>query len=134
MDAPSMQCADCGAPLVLRAGRYGPFYGCTRFPECLGGHGAHADGSPMGIPADQRTREARRLAHQAFDQLWQGGGMTRPQAYRWLQKRLGLSRRRCHIARFDDVTCRRVVALVDSWLGRRRRHTRKILPAQERSA
>lgn len=27
-------CPDCGAPLVIRSGRRGPFLGCSRYPEC----------------------------------------------------------------------------------------------------
>lgn len=27
-------CGRCGAPMNLRNGRYGPFYGCSRYPRC----------------------------------------------------------------------------------------------------
>lgn len=27
-------CPECGAPLVIRSGRRGPFLGCSRYPEC----------------------------------------------------------------------------------------------------
>jgi len=27
-------CAGCGAPMVVKHSRYGPFLGCTRYPEC----------------------------------------------------------------------------------------------------
>lgn len=27
-------CPNCGAPMVLRQGRYGSFYSCSRYPEC----------------------------------------------------------------------------------------------------
>ncbi|MDQ3751504.1 MAG: type I DNA topoisomerase [Actinomycetota bacterium] len=27
-------CPDCGAELVVRSGRYGPFVGCSRYPDC----------------------------------------------------------------------------------------------------
>jgi ribonuclease HI len=29
-------CPECGAPMVLRKGKFGKFYGCSRFPECKG--------------------------------------------------------------------------------------------------
>lgn len=29
-------CPRCGAPMVLRNGRYGKFYGCTNYPQCEG--------------------------------------------------------------------------------------------------
>ncbi|MBE6585979.1 MAG: type I DNA topoisomerase [Ruminococcaceae bacterium] len=31
---PDMICEACGAPLVLRTGRYGSFYACSKYPEC----------------------------------------------------------------------------------------------------
>ncbi len=30
------KCPKCGAPMVLKLGRYGKFYSCSRFPECDG--------------------------------------------------------------------------------------------------
>ncbi len=30
----SMTCPRCGAPLVIKAGRRGPFYSCSRYPKC----------------------------------------------------------------------------------------------------
>lgn len=29
-------CPDCSAQMLLRTGRYGRFYGCSRFPSCHG--------------------------------------------------------------------------------------------------
>jgi DNA topoisomerase-1 len=34
--APEKVCPKCGAPMHLRPGRYGQFYGCTRYPDCDG--------------------------------------------------------------------------------------------------
>jgi putative DNA topoisomerase len=28
------RCPECGAPLVIRRGKQGPFQGCSRYPEC----------------------------------------------------------------------------------------------------
>ena len=30
------RCPKCGAPMALRSGPYGKFYGCTRYPQCTG--------------------------------------------------------------------------------------------------
>ncbi|MEI4418283.1 topoisomerase DNA-binding C4 zinc finger domain-containing protein, partial [Streptococcus agalactiae] len=27
-------CPECGAELVIRSGRHGPFLGCSQYPEC----------------------------------------------------------------------------------------------------
>lgn len=29
-----LKCDQCGAPMILRSGRYGSFYACSRYPEC----------------------------------------------------------------------------------------------------
>jgi len=33
---PAPRCPVCGAPMELRQGKFGRFYGCTRYPECKG--------------------------------------------------------------------------------------------------
>lgn len=44
MTAHDVRCGDCGAAMALRAGRFRPFYSCTRYPACRGAHGAHPAG------------------------------------------------------------------------------------------
>jgi ssDNA-binding Zn-finger/Zn-ribbon topoisomerase 1 len=98
--------------MVLRKSRFGQFYGCTRFPECKGTHGAHPDGKPLGIPADSRTKQARIRAHAAFDELWKDGRMRRPDAYRWMQQAMGLDVDGAHIGKFTIEQCDQLVTLV----------------------
>ena len=31
-----MTCPQCNSPMVQRSGRYGEFWGCTKYPECKG--------------------------------------------------------------------------------------------------
>lgn len=102
-------CGDCGAPMVLRRSRFGQFWGCTRWPDCHGKHGAHPNGSPMGIPGDATTRQARIQAHATFDAAWQSRGLTRTQAYAWLREMTGKSVRAAHISRFTADECRHLV-------------------------
>src|SRR5208282_5226656 len=54
-----LKCGECGSLMVLRKSKkYGtPFYGCSRFPECKGAHGAHTDGRPKGTPGDRKTNQ-----------------------------------------------------------------------------
>jgi DNA topoisomerase-1 len=33
-EAPEHPCPNCGAPMELREGKFGRFYGCSRYPEC----------------------------------------------------------------------------------------------------
>jgi ssDNA-binding Zn-finger/Zn-ribbon topoisomerase 1 len=111
-------CAECGSAMQLRPGRFGSFYGCTRWPECDSTHGAHPDGAPLGIPADAATRHARVLAHDAFDGLWKTGRMKRRAAYAWLQRAMGLPPERAHIGRFTAGQCTTLVRLVRQELER----------------
>jgi hypothetical protein len=54
---------------------------------------------------------ARTAAHRAFDHMWQGGAMSRSEAYAWLAQQLRLHGSACHIIKFDIATCRHVVEL-----------------------
>lgn len=106
----------CGAAMQLLPSRYSPehhYYRCVKYPVCDGSIGAHPDGTPMGIPADAATRDARKLAHRAFDQLWLSKRFKRAKAYEWLAKQLNLPVEKAHIAMFDLDTCLRVITLVD---------------------
>ena len=29
-------CPDCGAPMALRKGKFGSFWGCNMYPNCMG--------------------------------------------------------------------------------------------------
>jgi hypothetical protein len=115
MVAHELTCPECGAPMVLKPSRYKPFYGCTRWREtgCPGAHGAHPDGSPMGVPATLETRRARRRAHAAFDRLWEGRRMKRRDAYAWMQRAMGLAVDEAHIGRFTAEQCEQLIGLVD---------------------
>lgn len=113
-------CPDHQVPLALKNSRYGNFYGCPRWPECDVKIGCHpGTDTPLGIPGDAETRQARIRAHDAFDTLWKGDGarMSRGRAYRWLADELGLDPNDCHIGHFDAETCGRVVDLVEEFDG-----------------
>lgn len=105
----NVYCGECGEPMVLRDSMFGHFWGCAQFPACKGTHGAHADGTPLGIPGNRATNEARKRAHAVFDPLWRGGVvtslMTRKDAYRWLRHTMGMSNKQGHIARFTVEQC-----------------------------
>lgn len=109
-----------GSPMILRTttkfkypnGQDRKFYGCSQFPACRGVHGAHPDGSPMGIAGDKATRQARVEAHSVFDAAWRARGMTKKEAYRWLQDITGLSDKGAHISRFTVEQCADLVARI----------------------
>lgn len=103
----------CGARMVLRPSRFGLFYGCSKFPSCKGAHGAHSDGSPLGHPADQETKQLRIKAHNLFDQLWKTGAMRRGEAYRWLQNALSLGSEEAHIGKFTKTQCELLIKILE---------------------
>lgn len=108
---PNLVCPECGAQLLLKNSRYGPFYGCEHWPKCEGSHCAHPDGSPVGVPANRETKLARRAAHAAFDEVRVVLDMRKGQAYRWLQKAMEMTPEECHMGKFDKATCERVIAV-----------------------
>ena len=105
---------DCPGTLVLKESRYGHFYGCNKwsYNQCPGAHGAHPDGSPMGVPAPKETRRARTLTHEKFDRLWKEGHLSRRQAYRWLQRAMKMTEEQAHIGRFTIEQCRTLYRLL----------------------
>jgi hypothetical protein len=108
-----LQCPEPGCNGTLKR-KWSPanrqwFYGCDRWASkgCHGAVGCHPDGSPLGRPADQTTRRARREAHEAFDELWEEGWMSRSAAYDWLAREMDLSE--AHMAKMDKRQCAQVV-------------------------
>lgn len=74
----------------------------------------------MGVPTNEAGIQARRRAHAAFDKIWQGGEMTRSDAYRWLTLAMGAGRQ-VHIGEMTIEQCEQVVRLCSerprSWDG-----------------
>ena len=95
--------------MTLRDGKYSRFYGCTRWPECNGSHGAHADGTPLGTPADRETKVYRMATHKVFDPLWKSQAMSRDQAYAWMARTMGMTKAEAHIGQFDKEQCRTLI-------------------------
>jgi len=110
----SILCGECRSPMrLLESRKFGKFYGCTKWPECNGTHGAHQKtGKPLGIPTNAETKKARILAHEVFDILWKRGKMTRKEAYKWMRKNLSLSSEDAHISRFDIATCELLISAI----------------------
>lgn len=136
----TMPCPEngCKGALVKRHNKEGkPYWSCTN-DECKATHGAHADGTPLGVPGDGYTRFVRKVTHDAFDRLWKTAPEHRRQdarhiAYAWLAERLGMAKDEAHIGRFDVETCDRVIELVGSkawpylrrWIARKDRSRRR---------
>lgn len=78
------------------------FYGCSRYPACKATHGAHPDGTALGRPADQATKDARRRVHKICEEIW-GDWDTgnRKAMYQWLQYNAPQD----HIAEMTEREC-----------------------------
>jgi len=96
-----MKCPVCGNKPIQVETKYGIRNSCC-------GLWSWGKNEPL---VDEQTHVARRAAHESFDQLWKSGKMTRTEAYSWLSSVLGLSKKLCHIKKFDVKTCKQVCKL-----------------------
>lgn len=117
----TLHCPVCGARAVLKDSRaiYGVFHGfvwaCPNLAICDTYVGCHRNShSPLGTLADAPTRRARGRAHRLFDSIWKSGRLSRKDAYRLLQQKMGLSERDAHIAKFTLSQCNK---LCDIFMG-----------------
>jgi len=101
--------------MKLAKSKFGISYRCAKgWNVCKGSHGAHPNGSPMGIPAKYKIRKLRTEAHETFDRLWKKDSrgnsiMSRSEAYAWMRKALELDKAEGHISRFDANQCRKLM-------------------------
>ncbi len=58
------------------------FWGCTQWPRCKGTHGAHPDGTPLGHPADRKTKNGRIDLHARMSDIF----ASRKEMYAWLKE------------------------------------------------
>ncbi len=54
-------CPDCLAPMILRVGKFGRFYGCSEFPYCRTGVSADEHGNPH--LTELASKDVRRSRH-----------------------------------------------------------------------
>jgi ssDNA-binding Zn-finger/Zn-ribbon topoisomerase 1 len=113
VEAKPIDCPECGAPMLLRRGEFRLFFGCTRWPLCDGTHGAHPDGTPLGVPGNAETKAARRKAHDALAKIERMIGKRA--AYKWLATVLHLDKDACHIGMFDKEMCAKVEGAVATY-------------------
>lgn len=111
-------CPYCGekAVMVDSSAVYSKSYGMIWLCRpCMAWVGCHKGTTrPLGRLANKTLRKAKVRAHEAFDQLWRSGALTRTFAYEWLAKQMGLSAAECHIGMFDVEQCERVVAIIEA--------------------
>lgn len=113
------ECRLCGGKVECVNNReiYGRSYGewpwVYRCCDCGAYVGLHPfTALPLGSLADAATRAARKQAKALFQPIWEGGSMTRTEAYAWLAARLGIPFAACHFGWFDTETCNRVIEII----------------------
>ncbi|MEQ1964379.1 zinc-finger-containing protein [Xenorhabdus khoisanae] len=78
-------------------------YLCT---SCGARVGMHPETNiPLGTLADYPTRLARMSGKREFEEMRRERDLARPDAYRWLARRLGIQFRQCHFGWFDTDMC-----------------------------
>lgn len=113
------KCCLCGGKVecVSNGEIYGRPYGAWpwvyRCCNCGAYVGLHPfTALPLGTLADARTRDARKRAKALFQPIWEGGSMTRTEAYAWLAAHLDIPFAACHFGWFDADMCNRVTAII----------------------
>lgn len=114
-----VNCPYCGrqAEFISSKEFYGRDYGtnlylCRPCNAYVGTHGKSK--KPLGTMANVTLRSLRKACHYHFDKLWRGKQkrMSRSNAYRWLQKAMGLPQEKAHIAMFDEKQCKKLLSIL----------------------
>ena len=112
-------CPYCGkqaeyvdSKIIYHGRSYGMIYICRLCDAYVGVH----DGSdaPKGSLANAELRYWRRLAHAAFDPLWQSGKFYRRRsaAYSWLSEKMELPKEETHIGMFGVDACKKLINII----------------------
>lgn len=98
----------CDSSRVYFGKSYGMIYLCNNYPKCDAYVGVHRGTTrPLGRLANKELRELKMKVHSLFDKLWMNRGMKRSEAYALLAGLMGLKKRKCHIALFDNDMCKK---------------------------
>lgn len=113
-------CPYCGRTAVLQKGSYvygdkakeEYLYVCSNYPACNSYVGVHAGTKiPKGTLANSELRNKRIRTHKVFDLLWKKNVMSKKEAYRWMEYKMGLPKNTGHIANFSDYRCEELMRI-----------------------
>ena len=58
---------------------------------------------------NRELRQKRIQAHRIFDQIWQQGILSKPEAYRWVADKFCLTDKQAHIGQFSNYMCDQLI-------------------------
>jgi DNA-directed RNA polymerase subunit RPC12/RpoP len=108
-------CEYCGGKViftdsaVIYGKSYGDIYLCTNCNAYVGVH--KGSKRPLGTLANTVLRFKRKEAHDTFDDIWKKEGLTRSEAYAWLEREMNLPKHLAHIGHFNVEQCDKVIRL-----------------------
>ena len=77
--------------------------------------GTYSDNiTALGRLANKQLRQAKMRGHKAFDPLWKGKPKyfsSRPKAYKWLSKKMGIDIDKTHFGMFTEEQCGEATSL-----------------------
>lgn len=122
----NLSCPYCGGLALLKDSSvvygisYGKIYVCINYPGCDSYVGVHKkNNKPLGTLAKPYLRELRKECHSKFDTLWKENesynerSKARKKAYKWLSGTMGLSKKKAHIAMFNEEQCLELLQYLD---------------------
>ena len=114
----SPKCPYCQKEAILIDSRviYGKSYGliwlCSPCKAWVGTHKNSPTHKPLGSLAKEELRVLRMKAHEIFDSLWRKWGITRREAYAYLQNLMDMTPEQAHIGRFNEHECQKLLKLL----------------------
>jgi len=87
---------------------------CDAYVGCHKSGCGHGDGTkPLGALANKKLRDMRMMVHRRLDSIW-STKKERSEIYSWLAEKLNLSLDECHVALFDEATCKLAIDILDN--------------------
>ena len=97
---------------VIHGKSYGLIWMCSPCKAWVGVHKNSPTHKPLGSLAKEDLRILRMKAHEVFDSLWRKWGISRKEAYVYLQNLMDMTPEQAHIGRFNEYECRKLIKLL----------------------
>lgn len=112
MSAAAPLCPNCGNSMEMMEGPHGHFWAHCDYTQS-------SEAGYLFVPADRKTREARKEAHLALRSMWarEGLGVDQKKVLRgvftdWLARYMDIDPRQCHVGLMNHSQCCQLLAAV----------------------